>query len=788
MAASGIPKDGEKAAKLRLHRFKHDISEFLEQPYPGIDIFLQDDSYDKICLHLTPQGGPLCGLRLHFTIHLSELWPQMPPRFECNPSSLLHPNNTLGFVCGDVLNTSISTGGYLAAYTLRALCIQLLSVFSETTIITSGFVGDVVFDYGGHILTSYADLDYLRREHDGYDQTVMGMFDLSNPAADIRSSGWPLFGYGLRHLGRRTEVEYINVNHVFGESTTDCEPGSWAGWNSGYELPQREIEITKLVLEDGDNTDMGTMARVRYRNPLWLRALQDTRAWAGCSHCGCNQPGGLPIVQEHLVKPLKDALAEIDAAVTGISEAGKGTCASTDGPQETLRGGLKKCLVGGSPILELPADVLLLIAEYLPTESIRIFSVVHPQFEAVVKQYHIIRSRELQCVVFCTGLNAPALLESSVKTILGIAVRIFPGPKTICSSFDYLSLEAFEEYGMDKGTNYDVHKFYLPLVFSDAHFRRAHPVIWQCINWIAATIDNQKDAMVLSTGLPSFRTFPTEPNLSNVKILYKFISDIVTTLFKAYSLMVEEFSKDRFGGHQPRSRAKRGALERAMMSYFQLFHLLVKLASLTPAIRTDALAAIAVFRDDQENRTVEHVPNLMHLLTQLAVVNATSNDTQEEDRVYPDCISWGQAAGLIIQEAAVRFARSVEMWVISIEVDEGQHRPFHVFKNWRGLARSYMLHVFFTRFIVDRHRRSGNLTCELDREFGFPPPEAVGALATEIDRIFAIDSWQGVFRYVGYEEGAGWDDEKVCQVLNESLVESRRRGYERGSLDEVPLV
>ncbi|KAK6354706.1 hypothetical protein TWF696_003845 [Orbilia brochopaga] len=774
MASSRLVASRERGASLRLHRLKHDISEFLEEPHPGIEIFLHDDNYENICLHLTPQDGPMRGLRLHFTIQLSEAWPQVPPRFKSSyPAALLHPNLVLDYVCGEVLNENNSTGGYLTAFTLRALCMQLLSIFSSTSVVTVGMFGYMTLNYGEHIRTRYVPEDYLIPEHQQYRRTIEQMFEIpdwtSTSPHTITCWSGQSFQRALKDSTRATEIEYVNVGRVFGESAADCEPGTWAGWDSnGDELPQREVEITRLVPRDDDDPERHQMARVQCRNPLWNSVFRGIRAWAQCDRCRYNQAGaGLPVVQNHLVRPLKDEIAEIDAAAAAtvqIPEVRNDTHvrSPTTGSQEK------------SPILELPGDVLLLLAEHLSTESIRILSTIHPRFQAVVKRYHIIRRRELQCVVLRTGINSYTLLDSSAKNILGIAIGFHNEYGTFRSSFDWLSLEAFERYSIDMGTDYSRHDFYLPLAFSDAHFRRAYPTIWRCLNWIALFLEDARQGDAQEAMLAShlqFGSFSSEPDVRNITVLYDLINDgVVHYLRTCDNVMFPGSKKD------PNTSALLGASEKAITAFYQLFYLLARLTAVTPTIRTNALAALTAFQDDKDSRTEDHVPDLGHLIVQLALVNATADQTHD-DPAFHGCVPWETTGllSLLLQETLVRNAK----WMILL------HQSLRSTESWGEVAstvfeyswlslRLLMLQTFFMRFIVDGYR---DMRMQVDDYFGFPPPDAAKALLCEVEKIYAARTWTEAFEYLGCSEEAKWDEEHLCQVIRESIAESGRRGY-----------
>lgn len=66
--------DGTRVRASRLARLHHDLTDLLENPYPGVAIFTDDADIRKFCLVLTPPSGPWKNLALHFDVVLPEEW------------------------------------------------------------------------------------------------------------------------------------------------------------------------------------------------------------------------------------------------------------------------------------------------------------------------------------------------------------------------------------------------------------------------------------------------------------------------------------------------------------------------------------------------------------------------------------------------------------------------------------------------------------------------------------------------------------------------------------------
>lgn len=85
-----------------LSRLQRDLKDLLSNPYPGIDVHHDDANIRKMCLILSPLGGPFVGLRLHFKVSLPSTWPVDPPRIKSS-TQLDHPNVFGSYICSDLL-------------------------------------------------------------------------------------------------------------------------------------------------------------------------------------------------------------------------------------------------------------------------------------------------------------------------------------------------------------------------------------------------------------------------------------------------------------------------------------------------------------------------------------------------------------------------------------------------------------------------------------------------------------------------------------------------------------
>jgi ubiquitin-protein ligase len=109
-----------KSRKLR------DIQELVEKPYPGIKLFIKDDNINTACLILSPEGQR----SLHLRVAFPDDYPLTPPGVTIQ-SNVVHPNVFNEYICATILNDDEA---YTSAYTLKSICMQLLSFFSDDRI------------------------------------------------------------------------------------------------------------------------------------------------------------------------------------------------------------------------------------------------------------------------------------------------------------------------------------------------------------------------------------------------------------------------------------------------------------------------------------------------------------------------------------------------------------------------------------------------------------------------------------------------------------------------------
>ncbi|KAJ3484425.1 hypothetical protein NLG97_g7049 [Lecanicillium saksenae] len=106
------------------NRLLRDIAEMQQKPYPRIRLVPID--LTRACVVLTPENYP----PLHLTVLFGADYPLKAPTITIQ-SRINHPNVFGDYICASILNTA---EGYTPAYTLKGICIQMLSFFNSDAV------------------------------------------------------------------------------------------------------------------------------------------------------------------------------------------------------------------------------------------------------------------------------------------------------------------------------------------------------------------------------------------------------------------------------------------------------------------------------------------------------------------------------------------------------------------------------------------------------------------------------------------------------------------------------
>ncbi|KAJ5051455.1 uncharacterized protein L3040_001232 [Drepanopeziza brunnea f. sp. 'multigermtubi'] len=221
--------------------------------------------------------------------------------------------------------------------------------------------------------------------------------------------------------------------------------------------------------------------------------------------------------------------------------------------------------------------MLLMIFGLLETEELLAFAEAWPRVEDVVNEYNVIRTRELRC--FC-------LKKDFLEAKLGIGVNTSKEEKGnmdwVVSEFNILSDVAFD-LGVPS-------KYWLPIPISEFRWNR---------NYGNGTSDY---------------------------VLFKFLNDILIKLSK--ELEQNTYRSPVYPYEETAKRTLTYASEKAIESYFHVFHLLVCIAREEPEIVR--FANELLFSAEEGNVDKRHISNIGHFMiaTLLADIDTSARLTQ----------------------------------------------------------------------------------------------------------------------------------------------------------------
>lgn len=399
----------------------------------------------------------------------------------------------------------------------------------------------------------------------------------------------------------------------------------------------------------------------------------------------------------------------------------------------------------------LPDELLLDALDYLDFEDLMSMSQAWSRVETLIQTWDIIRARELQCFV---------LKQTYRRLLLGIGISVARGG-TIESEFDLISGKAFHQLKIRESVHGIPFENWLPLPISYPHWRQVHPHIKTCLAQLAGRIK-----------LP--------PNTSKVHVIFTFMNDIVVRL--NLDLEGRGTESRRHGSIESenssyaRKSTLRHASEKAIESYFHLYHLLLCMATGPEgkAVVDEANRMITSFMEGKRSKA--HVPNLGHLLTALHI-SGVEVDVGLRKAIITEAITrnvvWlldGKGAGF----AELGF----------LEDDEISH--YRLKKTFQGSRTSYRLLMFselFRRIARPCDPSSGNgsrkslvsIRDELFTRHGGPPPGAAATLASEVRRLQKIDGFPSFLREMGLQAIPG--PQNFTSVLRGTVSASISSGY-----------
>ena len=165
-------------------------------------------------------------------------------------------------------------------------------------------------------------------------------------------------------------------------------------------------------------------------------------------------------------------------------------------------------------------------------------------------KYDLVHTRKLQCLYLKQDFT-----QTKLGVRVGVVLRVRQG--TSESEFDLLSLEDFKEFKVRRSVQGLLFQYWLPLPISWRHFQSVKDEAKESLLELASAAE-----------LPS----PTP-----VDLIYSFMNNVIVKLSQQASKSTDRPAYS-YAREEPASTLKL-ASEKAIESYFHLFHLLLCLAT-----------------------------------------------------------------------------------------------------------------------------------------------------------------------------------------------------------------
>ncbi|KAM3416327.1 hypothetical protein BST61_g7932 [Cercospora zeina] len=401
---------------------------------------------------------------------------------------------------------------------------------------------------------------------------------------------------------------------------------------------------------------------------------------------------------------------------------------------------------------DLPAEILLSVLDHLDDEHIFTAARAWQGFGEVIREHNVIRTRELQCFT---------LKQSFRELDLGVGVQL--QGRGLTSEFDLLSRDAFEELGVRSSIQGLTFSFWLPLPLAHTHWRRAKKSVQRDINIIANKAN-------ISGGVE--------------QVIYVFMNEVVVRLSKE----AEQWETNHGPGVDdgPAGSTLTHASEKAIESYFHLFHLLLCLACENNEIIRKADQAINGFISG--SRSKDHIPNLGHLLIMILIsdieVNEAVIDGIIEDAITRNVVWMLDGRGKNMPELSF------------METDTPSF--YRLQKTFDASKTSYRL-LMFLKFMQETVRNSRNVTDPKTSEVkkmtllelrdslfdrhGAPPNNAAVELAATIKNIHRVKNFPE-FLKVMHNQNPKQTAVSFTSLLRRTVHASMEKGYSKRALTQ----
>ncbi|KAK6222018.1 hypothetical protein LQW54_001241 [Pestalotiopsis sp. IQ-011] len=375
----------------------------------------------------------------------------------------------------------------------------------------------------------------------------------------------------------------------------------------------------------------------------------------------------------------------------------------------------------------IPNEILLAILQKVEEfEDLTNLAHAWPRVSRAISEFDIMRQRELQCFV---------QKKTYEDVNLGVGVGISSGG--ISSEFDLVSQVAYHDLSVRRSIHNLPSSWWLSLPISRPHWARVRSEALE-------TLGALKKSECVKYDHPT-----------NADVIYQFMTDIVV---KLNNVRIANSNRNSTLNH---------ASDKAIESYFHLFHLLVCLATEDRSIVLAANRILKSFKNG--NRSKSFAPNLGHLIVAMLI---------------SDIEVTFELRKAIVTEAIVRNV----VWTLRQRPELAYREPdavsaYRLDKTFEASRTSYRLLMFselFRRVARPDHKPLREIREELFDRHGGPPHGAANFVAAEVRRLHGVNDFTQFMREMGFESIP--TAASFTQFLRRTLDDSVRAGYSREAL------
>jgi hypothetical protein len=325
---------------------------------------------------------------------------------------------------------------------------------------------------------------------------------------------------------------------------------------------------------------------------------------------------------------------------------------------------------------------------------------------------------------------------------------------TLTSEFDLLSHEAFANHHIRRSIQGISFQHWLPLPISFTHWNKVKDMVDVSLSGIA------KAAKL--GDIPPFQ------------VISHFMNDVVVQLNKQAS---ETTPRPPYYSYNPYIKPKSSlthASEKAIESYFHLFHLLLCLALSSPSIIQSANETLQDFTNGKTSKI--DCPNLGHLLV-AALISDVRISTETINSIIREAITRNVVWMLDRRGADKPELSYIEPSSIS------EYRLRETFNASRTSYRLLMfLNLFRTTAVGSPPKSLSQLCDEAFQRHGAPRVGTTRELAASIKRIHAIDNFPEFMQEMGVPFTT---KDAFCTLLKDCIGDSISKGYSRMPISQA---